>query len=166
MSLGCKAVWNGDHGFEIGEGDDKHTVFIDKKLCTCRVWDVSGIPCPHAICAIKHLGMEPLDHISGYYHRAQYDATYSFTIQPVPGKKFMKCDQYLPMDAPEVKKQPGRPRKKRIINVNEPNPTSGSGKLARKGQKQRCRHCQEAGHNKASCKKKGKQGQTSQAGLQ
>ncbi|XP_050210068.1 uncharacterized protein LOC126660546 [Mercurialis annua] len=40
MSLGCKAVWNGDHGFEIGEGDDKHTVFIDKKLCTCRAWSL------------------------------------------------------------------------------------------------------------------------------
>ena len=29
-SLGCKVVFNGDDGFEIGDGADRHTVFLDK----------------------------------------------------------------------------------------------------------------------------------------
>ena len=36
-ALECEAVFNGDVGFEVGEGDDKHIVFIDRKLCTCRI---------------------------------------------------------------------------------------------------------------------------------
>ena len=32
----CKVVFNGDVGYEIGEGADKHTVFLDKQLCTYR----------------------------------------------------------------------------------------------------------------------------------
>ena len=35
-SVGCRVEFNGDVGYEIGEGSDKHTVFIDKQLCTCR----------------------------------------------------------------------------------------------------------------------------------
>lgn len=41
-SVGCKAIFNGDDGFEIGEGEDKHTVHIDRQLCTCRAWDLMG----------------------------------------------------------------------------------------------------------------------------
>ncbi|CAH9070537.1 unnamed protein product [Cuscuta europaea] len=33
---GCNVIFNGDVGFEIGEGTDKHTVVLDKMVCTCR----------------------------------------------------------------------------------------------------------------------------------
>ncbi|XP_057790925.1 uncharacterized protein LOC131008039 [Salvia miltiorrhiza] len=44
-SIGCKVLWNGAEGFEIGDGEDKHTVYIDKKLCTCRIRELTGITC-------------------------------------------------------------------------------------------------------------------------
>ena len=39
--IGCKVVFNGEVGYEIGEGQDKHTVFLDKYLCTCRAWELT-----------------------------------------------------------------------------------------------------------------------------
>ena len=36
IASSCQVIFNGDTGYEIGEGDDKHTVFLDKQLCTCR----------------------------------------------------------------------------------------------------------------------------------
>ena len=39
---GCLIVFNRDVGYEIGEGADKHTVFLDKQLYTCRVMSVKN----------------------------------------------------------------------------------------------------------------------------
>ena len=65
----CQVVFNGENGFEIGEGDDKHTVFLDKKLCTCREWDLTGVPCAHAIRALHHLKNDPKLFISHWYSK-------------------------------------------------------------------------------------------------
>ena len=35
-SVGIFVVFNGDNKFEIGEGNDKHNVLMERKLCTCR----------------------------------------------------------------------------------------------------------------------------------
>ncbi|PHU04269.1 hypothetical protein BC332_25091 [Capsicum chinense] len=39
--------WNHDTGFEIQDGDYRHIVDLVKKTCTCRLWQLRGIPCKH-----------------------------------------------------------------------------------------------------------------------
>ena len=153
----CQVVFNGDQGFEIGEGDDKHTVILDKKLCTCRAWELTGIPCAHAIRALHHLKVDPKPLISHWYSKTAYEAAYQFPLQPVPGKKFMKCDEYEAVEPPPVKKMPGRPRKKRVRSSNEPTTSTQAGKLSRNGQRQQCTICNQEGHNRVTCPKKGQQ---------
>ena len=60
----CQVVFNREHGFEISEGDDKHIVCLHKKLCTCRAWDLTSVPCAHAIHALHHLKNDPRPLIS------------------------------------------------------------------------------------------------------
>ena len=36
ITVGCQVLFNGDTCFEIQEGDDTHTVDLDKNTCTCR----------------------------------------------------------------------------------------------------------------------------------
>nr|XP_018629791.2 uncharacterized protein LOC108946915 [Nicotiana tomentosiformis] len=36
IALECKVVFNGDYGYEVVEGKDKHTVNLELKKCTCR----------------------------------------------------------------------------------------------------------------------------------
>nr|XP_016483750.1 PREDICTED: uncharacterized protein LOC107804376 [Nicotiana tabacum] len=55
----CKVLWNGDNGFEISNSDIRHIVDLREKTCTCRTWMLRGIPCPHAICSLYHLGQNP-----------------------------------------------------------------------------------------------------------
>ena len=86
---------NGDTGYEIQEGDDTHTVCLEKNTCTCSAWDISGIPCQHAICVLVHNKQEPMDHISNFYHIDMYRAAYQFKIMSLRGKKLHKMDQYL-----------------------------------------------------------------------
>ncbi|WMV19820.1 hypothetical protein MTR67_013205 [Solanum verrucosum] len=49
----CKVSGNGDNGYEVTRGADRHIVNLREKKCTCRTWDMTGIPCPHAIKAME-----------------------------------------------------------------------------------------------------------------
>ena len=74
-------------------------------------------------------------------------------MQPMPEKKFMRCDRFEDIEPPLVKCIPGKPKTKRVRAPNEKMKKFGSlyGKLSRSGTKQRCKNCQMEGHNKKSC---------------
>ncbi|XP_057792131.1 uncharacterized protein LOC131008983 [Salvia miltiorrhiza] len=59
-SVDCNVLWNGDNAYEVSHADDKHIVFVDTRQCTCRAWDLHGIPCAHAIAACYSSKMEGL----------------------------------------------------------------------------------------------------------
>ncbi|PHT81715.1 hypothetical protein T459_14730 [Capsicum annuum] len=40
---------NGDLGYEVVEGIDRHVVSLASKRYICRTWNLTRIPCPHAI---------------------------------------------------------------------------------------------------------------------
>ncbi|XP_040361818.1 uncharacterized protein LOC121049219 [Rosa chinensis] len=59
----CYRAWSsGEFEFQITGGGDngsKHAVDLRLHTCTCRRWQLSGIPCGHAICAIRSKKAEP-----------------------------------------------------------------------------------------------------------
>ncbi|XP_070030188.1 uncharacterized protein LOC107801802 [Nicotiana tabacum] len=65
----CKVEFNGDFGYEITQGDDRHTLDLEHKKCTCRLWQLSGIRCPHAIKAIIYDRGDPKEQIHWYYSK-------------------------------------------------------------------------------------------------
>ncbi|CAH9123613.1 unnamed protein product [Cuscuta epithymum] len=160
---GCNTIFNGDVGFEIGEGEDKHTVMLDKLICTCRAWELAGIPCLHALCALYYKKEDALSYISRWYHKETYMAAYQYPLQPIPGKAFMKVDEYEPILPPPVPNLLGRPKKNRVRGSNEvKGPGSGSKvvdstsshRASRKGQIQTCGICHLEGHKRAKCPNK------------
>ncbi|KAK8676276.1 hypothetical protein V6N13_034327 [Hibiscus sabdariffa] len=44
QSTHCRLVWNGDGGFEVQHGEDQHIVDMKQLKCTCKAWELSGIP--------------------------------------------------------------------------------------------------------------------------
>ncbi|MCD7450215.1 hypothetical protein HAX54_004512 [Datura stramonium] len=54
MATTCTIKFNGDYGYEMKDGDNWRTVNLKLKKCTCRLWDLGGIPCHHAIKALVH----------------------------------------------------------------------------------------------------------------
>lgn len=50
--LKLKSVSVGNGEFEIFTVARTHKVDIKKRICTCRRWDMTGIPCLHGIAAI------------------------------------------------------------------------------------------------------------------
>ncbi|KAM3247275.1 hypothetical protein P3L10_009042 [Capsicum annuum] len=84
----CEVKSNGDQGYEVAEGEDTHVVHLGRKKCTCRTWDLTGIPCPHAIKAYIHDKQEPENHVNSWYSKEAYMLVYMHKIQPVRGSQF------------------------------------------------------------------------------
>ncbi|CAN4087399.1 unnamed protein product [Withania somnifera] len=82
--------FNGDYGFKISEGNDKFIVSLKSKKCGYRVWDLSGIPCPHAIKALQYNELDPMKEIHWWYLKEAYLPTYHSKLQPAHGPKFGK----------------------------------------------------------------------------
>ena len=87
-SRGCSIHFNGDDSYEVIDGNDRHVVYIDRRQCTCRAWDLTGIPCPHAIAALIHANIDPVSVISRFYHRESYLAAYRVKFKPCRGQEF------------------------------------------------------------------------------
>ena len=82
--------WDGDTGYEVTsvyDKEDKHTVDINKRSCSCREWDLTSIPCQHACCAIYHKDDEPEKFMSDFYHKINYLNTYRHNMKCIAGKK-------------------------------------------------------------------------------
>lgn len=147
----CQVQSNGDQGYEVVEGEDRHVVNLNRKKCTCRTWDLTGIPCPHAIKAYLHDKQEPLDQLSWWYSREAYMLVYMHKIQPVRGEKFWKVDPSHAMEPPEIHKLVGRPKLKRKREKDEARKREGVWSASRKGLKMTCGHCSATGHNQRRC---------------
>ncbi|XP_060178567.1 uncharacterized protein LOC132608824 [Lycium barbarum] len=68
----CHVNGGADNGFEVAEGGDRHIVNIGLRKCTCRTWDLCGIPCPHAVCALLYKKLDPLDYVHWYLSKGAY----------------------------------------------------------------------------------------------
>ncbi|XP_019237296.1 PREDICTED: uncharacterized protein LOC109217497 [Nicotiana attenuata] len=110
IALKCHVNGSADHGYEVTESSDRHIVNLRLKKCTCRAWDLCGIPCPHAICALLHKKVDPLSQIHWYLTKETYLQIYSHKLQPVRGEKFWKIEPSQYMAPPLLVKMIGRPK--------------------------------------------------------
>ncbi|XP_063938645.1 uncharacterized protein LOC135148249 isoform X2 [Daucus carota subsp. sativus] len=149
----CVVTWSGGTSYSVITSDGGHELVVDlgKKSCSCRKWDLTGIPCYHAAACIA-MKSEPWDlHISKWFKKDMYIKLYSYTLEPMVGPEFWD-DAPEPMPLPpNVKVPTGRPKKRRSRKNDIPtDPT----KLRRGGGTVRCSHCKATSHNARTCQAK------------
>ncbi|XP_073119930.1 uncharacterized protein [Henckelia pumila] len=112
--------------FQINGPSGQHTVDFATNSCSCRKWDLTGIPCQHAKC-------------------------YEKSVLPVTGADLWpECA--LPSPLPPVyTEKVGRPAKLRRRERDEP-PSSSRTHLRGARRNNKCKKCGEFGHNKRTCK--------------
>ncbi|GJX50932.1 zinc finger, PMZ-type containing protein [Tanacetum coccineum] len=49
---------------EVRCGDSAFGVNLGEKTCACRLWQLSGIPCIHAVAGYMHLNRDPDEGVS------------------------------------------------------------------------------------------------------
>ncbi|XP_074375311.1 uncharacterized protein LOC141717097 [Apium graveolens] len=146
----CVVNWSGGSTYSVTTTDGGHELVVDlvKKTCTCRKWELTGIPCYHA-CACIALRNETWDHyISEWYKKEMYFKLYNTTLDPIVGPDFWEDTPEPKPLPPNVKIPTGRPKKKRNTTNDVPkDPT----KMSRKNTVVHCNYCKAQGHNWRSC---------------
>ncbi|XP_070025425.1 uncharacterized protein [Nicotiana sylvestris] len=135
--------WNGDTGYEIQHGVYKHIVDFSNITCTCRSWQLKGIPCSHPISAMFFKRFEPADYVTHWYKKKTYLKAFSCYIQPVTNMEMWPSTQNPTVEPPVITKMPGRPKKNRKRAQDEPKKKFG--KRSRKGTPMKCSNCKTKG---------------------
>ena len=154
--------WNGSDLWQVkGPWGEQCVVNWPQRSCTCRKWEVSGIPCKHVVACIHDMadsGMNiglPEDYVHESYKLKTWKDVYSFQVNPVNGRQFWaKFDCPTTLVPPKAAPQVGRPSKARKKSVGEIEMVKG-GKLTRSGKTVKCGICKGSGHNKRSCTAQG-----------
>ncbi|XP_031375609.1 uncharacterized protein LOC116190090 [Punica granatum] len=105
-----------------------------------KVWDLTGIPCKHAIAAMLYNSQRPEKFVNPLLRKEVTDKDYEPFIHPISGQDYRERtpdDLVLP---PKMKRQPGKPKKQR----KKANPH----KLKRQLNDLRCGKCGEMRHTK------------------
>ncbi|CAI9266701.1 unnamed protein product [Lactuca saligna] len=164
---------------------DQHVVDVRNQTCTCRKWELMGIPCRHAIATLNEMSKDPEAELDIYkwvhkvYWLETWQKAYSFKVEPIKGRPMWpKSNCPTKLIPPPHHTQVGRPKKKRRQSegerlskrqkasagdgVNEMQGENSQGprndgvqKLSRKHVSVTCSKCKNKGHNSRTCKGQG-----------
>ncbi|KAK4779255.1 hypothetical protein SAY86_006783 [Trapa natans] len=139
-------VFQAGNVFEVQMGSSE-MVDIDRWDCSCKGWQLTGLPCCHALAVICIRRADPYDHCSRYLTAESYRLTYAESINPIPSierspgqKKGCLDPTMVIVTPPPTRRPPGRPTTKK----------SGPQELAKR--QLQCSRCKGHGHNKSTCK--------------
>ncbi|XP_071933207.1 uncharacterized protein [Coffea arabica] len=122
---------------------------MEKRNCTCRLWEVSSIPCCHAIAAILLRNEDPREYLNVCYSRQLFLKLYQNVLQPISGEDHWPPSIMPELGPPVTVAQPGKRRKARRKDTTKGK--NHSRKLRRRIIIH-CKKCGEVGHNAATCK--------------
>lgn len=129
--------------FEV-RGDSVDIVNVDHWDCSCKGWQLTGLPCCHAIAVFDCIDRSPYDFCSRYFTVETYRLAYAESINPVPNidKPVLSesAEAVVTVTPPPTKRPPGRPKMKPFESVDL---------IKRQLQ---CSKCKGLGHNKKTCR--------------
>jgi len=110
---------------------------------------LNGIPCCHALAAMRFLNLNAEEFIPHWFRICTYEETYHSIIYPVNGQLLWERTSYNDVQPPLKRRLPGRPKKKRRLEQWELK--KNDTELRKGGHQKRCRVCREVGHNRSNC---------------
>jgi hypothetical protein len=128
---------------------EKYSVNLLRRECDCRKWLLTGLPCCHAISCMKSQDININDFVPDCFKKERYAACYSSVIYPANGQCLWEKTPYADLQPPPIKRQAGRPKKKRTRDANE---MLDANQMKRAKWGIKCSRCKQSGHNKSTCK--------------
>ncbi|KAH7859750.1 hypothetical protein Vadar_004989 [Vaccinium darrowii] len=144
----CDAMYSGGTIFEVITVLGTYIVDIGQKTCSCRKWDVSGVPCVHGLATIITDKSDLEQYVDKYYHCSTFGRTHNHIIKPIPDQTMWVRTEYDPINPPPLRKRSGRPKKNRRKGEDEPKTSSG---VRKHYTTLRCGKCKQPGHNARTC---------------
>ncbi|KAL8463285.1 hypothetical protein ACS0TY_034073 [Phlomoides rotata] len=128
-------------------------VDLGMRTCSCSSWNLSGIPCNHAISAITNENLDPEDFLDDCYNIETYKRVYAPAILPIAGQTEWAPTLFIPPMPPNFGKKLGRPSSSRFAGIGDTkNVKKGKVlKLKKRHIESKCTTCMTSGHNSRSC---------------
>ena len=82
------STWCGLTNYQVHNAHGSiFSVDLGRKTCSCRKWDLTGIPCAHAISCIWLKREQPESYVSKWYSKEVYLPTYNNLIYSIRDKE-------------------------------------------------------------------------------
>ena len=134
--------------WQVKSGDATHEVNLDMGTCSCRKWDMTGLPCNHAVSAIYKAELHPEDFVSPFFKKSMYINSYKPVFAPMPGEHGWTKTNTEDIMPPAFKEhQKGRRQEKRRkgrFEVPKPKENSRMATIT-------CSNCKVQGHKYTNC---------------
>jgi hypothetical protein len=137
-----KGLW------QVKSGKNTHEVNITSRTCSCRKWQLSGMPCNHAVSALYKAALHPKDFVSPFLKKEMYLKSYKPVFTPMPPEHgWTKTD--IPDIMPPAFKDhlKGRRQEKRRRGKFEPPKPRETSRMSTIT----CGNCSLQGHKYTSC---------------
>ncbi|XP_023756569.1 uncharacterized protein LOC111905124 [Lactuca sativa] len=166
-SVQYRARWNGTAKYEVyGPWHDHHVVNMTNMSCTCRKWELNGIPCKHVIATIHEMVDsgdkvgELYTYVNKVYWLQTWNEAYSYTMEPIKGRAMWpKSTSPFQLTPSRQHIQPRRPKSERKRSAYEKYDSqmhkhggSEPENLTRKFVSVKCGKCNNRGHNSRTYK--------------
>ncbi|XP_042391776.1 uncharacterized protein LOC121982766 isoform X1 [Zingiber officinale] len=140
----------------------KYSVDLKEWACGCRKWDLSGIPCNHALSAILAQRLDYFDYVHKCYNLATYKQVYSPIVMPLNGRSEWQPTGVIPVLPPNFGRPVGRPKRARRMErdkaetiktkrKNKIKTVKNDHEMRRQQRTVTCSICGVKGHNKKGC---------------
>ncbi|XP_062119054.1 uncharacterized protein LOC133832768 [Humulus lupulus] len=124
-------------------GDLDEDVDLRRKKCSCRIFDLTGLPCEHALAGARDRGISPYTLCSRFYTIEAWLSSYGgfvYTLGNEESWVILNDIGSMMIAPPLVKQKACRPKKKRRLSKGEKN-----------SKQHRCSRCGVLGHNRVTC---------------
>lgn len=148
----CRITASIHDKYEVTLFGETHVVNLNARACSCRDWELTGIPCSHACACINYSRLDVVDFVDSFFYKKTWEETYAHGLEPLRGEIEWPKITENPIMPPHFTKRPGRPKKQRKRSQDEVRKSNPS-KLTRHGIRMKCTNCGELGHNRRSCQK-------------
>jgi hypothetical protein len=156
-------IWNGDDQYQVsGQSGNQCVVDLGRKTCVCRRWEITGMPCKHAVAALynkaangQQIGLVE-SYVNPVYRLERWKEVYSFKVYLINGRSFWQKSQIQTVITPPTHHKPvGRPKKARKKSTVELEDAVRGGRITKKGTSVVCGKCKKMGHNSRTCNGRG-----------
>lgn len=134
--------------FKVTRQEAVYIVELNLRSCSCRRWQLTGIPCTHACACFRNDRLKPEQFVSHCYSIHTYMQAYGSMIRPVRDKLEWTKTNGPAVQPPYYEKVVGRPKKSRRKSPEE---KADGTKLSKHGVIIHCGYCRDPGHNKSGC---------------
>ncbi|XP_073138357.1 uncharacterized protein [Henckelia pumila] len=108
----CISIKSDNFHYQVSCHDGRqYSVDLKNGTCGCRKWDLSGIPCKHALSAIDAQRLDYYEFTHKYYRVDYYRMVYAPAIMPINGRDEWNPTDQIPPMPPNVGRFVGRPKK-------------------------------------------------------